>query len=131
MTNTEFRTKYRLEESTQKGEFYLRQAPKIVQNKEVCIISPELIVLFNELPIPCDNYTCLPIVIGYCRLNHSTFSSIIHIAMIFVMYDHWFTTGQSKIVKSTLTKMSNSLSYNNNFKQQFDWSNVIVKKQMN
>ena len=132
MTNTDYLTKDAVVKSTQNGEFYLcKKAKKIVSETEVCIISPELIVLFNELPNPCNNYKCLPIVVGYCRQNYSSFSSIIHIAMIFVMYEHWFDTGQSKIEKSKLTKISNSLSYNDNFKRQFNWSNLIIKKQMN
>jgi len=93
-----------------------------------CRISPELIILFKSLPLPCDEYKSLPIILAYCNLNYADFSKESHVAMLYTMYKHWLHTQSNLIQQSILINSSNAILRNHKFNKGFQRAKIILKQ---
>lgn len=102
-----------------------------ISKTDNCRISPELIILFKQLPPPCNDYKCLPIILSYCSLNYSKLSDISHIATILAMYQHWFETNQDLIAKAMLVNSANAILRIRKFKEHFDWVAFTLNEEKN
>jgi hypothetical protein len=90
---------------------------------EITKISPDFIELFKTLPDFSDKYECVPFIKKY--LENSVGSSHmgdaeVHVAMVTVLYGHWFTTGSDSIDRAELINAGDFLLEQEGFINSFN-----------
>jgi len=82
-----------------------------VNNPTIVRVSPELLQLFETLPPPSPDYDSAPELRDYFETNatESTSDIKMSVAIAYVMYGHWFTSGSDVIARSELLSLAQQI----------------------
>lgn len=90
------------------------------QSQEVITITDSFLSSVENWPAPIGSYDCVPFIVDYYdkEMNDDIKDLEFLVAMGFIMYGHWYTTGSKSIALSELTIASEAIMESAEFQEK-------------